>query len=208
MIPLIIAAIVSVGIIIGINVSKNISNKVVFAENLYCKYDKLSLRAGATYNLSSNEIVLEPANCTQRILYNSDNSNILEVDAFTGELKTKSAGECNLIATVKSSEVTNITIKIKVEIFNESNTNTLDEKIKNLQLNLSDCFAMLEYETNCNYADCSAPEILNGDKVVEITSFAYKRIYISLKQAGEAQIMIETAREKIIFNITVTDDNA
>ncbi len=210
LIPLICAAMISVGVVIGVTADKNLNSKVVFATNLYCRYDKLSLYVENTYTITSNEIVVEPKNCTQKILFNTDNENMLSVDAITGEILTKEVGNCNLIATVKASEVENITIKIPVEVKEividapdeEEIVINKNEYTINKTIDLNIGTEMIIYQTESSKNECSYT-VLSGEDCVDEIVFDYKKIYVSAKAVGEIEILIDSPTDQTIIYITV-----
>ncbi len=203
LIPLLLVTIISVGAIVGITIGKNSTTRDVFATKLESKQEKFRFLVGGKYSMTSNEIAVEPANCTQRIIYNTDNSSVMEIDVLTGKIFAKKIGNCNLIATIKSSETTNITIKIPVEVYG----NTVDEKqevsiSKTFTLDEQD-YGSVEYDIDEPLAECSF-SITKGAEHLSYHSFdTYKTIFVEFASKGEVEIVVESQTKKITITINI-----
>lgn len=202
LVPLIIVSLVSAGIVVGMFVAKNKSSGIVFATNLNCKYESLTFYLNETYTLTNNEFNIEPKNCTQRVLFNSENSTVFEIDAVSGKVTPKSQGSSNLIAIIKSAENDNITIKVPVNVTKRPVSSNQTTTEKHLTFSLSDGFGVIDYDTNDSFENIDY-SITSGADCVEVTEHSYKHIFVSFLKAGSATIVVDTPSVKILFYITI-----
>lgn len=204
LIPFIAVGIISAGIVIGVFVTKNVdNNSIVFATEIYWNHEQIVLAKGDECVISKNEITVEPKNCTQSIVYSTDSSDIINVDPSTGVVKALSVGECNLIATINTSESSKKTVRIKV-IVNSSDTPSSDKEIKSesLTFSLSNGFEVIYYNTDCAFDERNF-SVNIGAQNIEIAEASIDRINVLLKAVGEAEIVVETPNEILKFHITI-----
>ena len=206
LIPLICVAVISAGIVIGLNVGKNISNKIIFATDIHWNIPSIEIENGDSLIISKNEIVIEPQNCTQKIVFTTNDNEMLSIDPQTGEIIANKAGECELIATINTSETTKKVAKINVVVTSNQNNET-NKTIYNIQKTcyLSDNFDILEFETASPYDQCSKPEVISGNDCILIDDSNHDRskIYVVFLAVGTAEIVVDSPTDTTHFYITI-----
>ncbi len=200
--PLILIA-VTVGITVFVIKSNSHFNKNIYATNLICMHEKLTLFEGSSYALNSTEFSVEPANCTEKIIFTTTNSNILEVNNSKGEILAKEVGTCSLIAYVKSSATENISkeIEIVVDKRNEDNPDKTNEE-KTIICNLSEGFVLIEYMTHST-KDKLSITINQGEDLITISTYEHDNMTVFLNAAGTAKIIIDAPTKNIIITLII-----
>lgn len=201
LIPVIIVAVIAAGILVGILVQNNQSNLIVYANSLQCKYDSLTFKKDVVYNISNDDFIVLPATCNQKILLSTNDSNILDVNANTGEVFAKSTGSCYLIASIKTSEDSTTQIEIPVNVNNASQTQKVEKHVS-LTFNLSEGYSVITYSANEAFENYSC-NVIEGDEHVAILEFEHRKITINLVSSGTSKICLENSTQKIIYEISV-----
>src|SRR5574344_1124446 len=135
-------------ILITFFVSIGQNKQIVYATSFDCDISSLSLEIGDTYCFSADNFSILPSNCTESVLYSTNDNKIISIDVFTGKIEAKNIGTCNIFLYIKSSENENIKNTINVSVV-EKITKILQKIIeKNVKFSISESFAMISYETD------------------------------------------------------------
>ena len=195
-----IVAIASV-FILSFNSNSNKTN--VYATSFVYNYENLTLYKNNTYTLNSTEFTIQPSNCTEKIIYATNNSNILEIDNSSGEIFAKSTGTCTLMAYIKSSATENLSIEIQVAVIEANEDSPYKTEItENYTFNLSDEVVFIEFDTGSK-KDKNNINIKSGTELIEIISIDDHKITFSLFDTGSVCIEIDSPTKKITFNIQI-----
>ena len=201
LIPVIIVMTISVGIVVMLFIKVNQNNAPVYANNIVCKYDSLTLTKNSTYTFTNDDFVIEPVNCNQKILISCDNNDLLEINSSTGEVLAKAVGNCNLVVAIKTGETTIKQIRVPIQIVNP----TLPGKIvKEITLNFSTSktYEIIEFIPTDIFANYSST-IIEGENHISILDFEHGKITVGILSAGSAKICLENLTEKVIYTVNI-----
>ena len=200
-IPSVVVAVFLVSFIFVLNVRNNQTDKKVYAESIQFKYDKLALIKNNNYTLTNEDFIIKPANCNQKVLISTNNTDLLEVNTLTGEITAKDAGTCKLFASIKSGENNVLQIDIDVEITEPQKP----ERQINVNFELSQSVGLITFEPTSVFEDyINPPTIVSGEENISIFYFEHGKITIVLHQVGTATICLENSIEKVYYVITIT----
>ena len=175
----------------------------VYATSFAYNHENLTLYKNNTYKLNSTEFTIQPSNCTEKIVYATDNSTILDINNASGEILAKSTGICTLMAYIKSSATENLSVEIQVAVI-EANENSpyKNEITENHTFNLCDQVVFIEFDKGSK-KDKNNIDIKNGNELIEIISVDDHKITFSLLYSGSVCIEIDSPTKKITFNIQI-----
>ena len=200
LIPCAIVAVCLVGFVVGLIIKNNQQDKKIYAQSIEFKYEKLQLEKEETYEITREDFIIKPANCNQKVLLSTNDTNMLLVDPLTGEILTKQAGSCKLFASIKSSEKDVLQIEINVEITEPEKP----QRQVNLNFNLADGLAVINFTASSSFADYISPTVVDGAANLDIVDFELGKITIMLKQTGSATICLENSVEKVLYVIEIS----
>ena len=179
------------------------STDTVYAKIFESRYNELKMYVGDTFKLNNSEFLIEPANCTEKVFYISTNTEIVSVDASSGELQAKAVGTCFVKAYIKCSETENLETEIKIIVQNKSDVQ--DRTIVNQSKTclLSQGITYIEFVTN---GDRSAVtyEVISGSEHVDTENIYLEndKIIVALTSVGTTTLKINCP-DKIIMVTTI-----
>src|SRR5574344_110739 len=126
-------------------------NNIIYAENLLLNKSSITLKVNEYYTFTSNDYIIMPKNCTEKIFLSTNDSSVLDINILCGKIYTKSCGQCKLNINIKSCETKFISKSIDF-IVTESGDVSNDEEIKDeetkmLTFKLNDTSTILPYDT-------------------------------------------------------------
>ena len=200
--PLVFVVATFITTIVVVNNSKP---KNIYATNLNFVHQQLTLFKDSYVTLTSNEYVVEPENCTEKVIFATTDSSILEINSQTGEVYAKNIGTCTLIAYVKSSATNSISksIEIVVENRNEDSPNKIYDEEKTVNCNLSQGIIQITFEmdTTKDKLDITIEE---GNNLVEIVDYEYNSITLILNATGTAKVIVDSPVKKLLIIISIS----
>lgn len=102
------------GVVIALFVFNN-KHKPVYAESVIVNKSKIILELGDSYTVE-NDIDVLPKNCTEKLMYSTNDSRVASVDIFTGTITANIIGTCKIIISIKTDAVNKITKTIDVQV--------------------------------------------------------------------------------------------
>ena len=179
-------------------------NKNIYATNFVYNHDNLTLfKSDTPYVFNSTEFTITPSNCTERIIYATNNMDILEINNSTGEIFTKSTGTCTLFAYLKSSATENLSISIDVAVIETNEDSPYKTSVEeNFIFNLEDDLVFVEFDTGSK-KDKNVVDVVSGNQLIDIASIDDHKITFSLIEKGAVCIEINSPTKKITINIQI-----
>ena len=175
----------------------------VYATRFSYNYENITLFVNNTYTLNSTEFTIEPSNCTEKIVYATDDSNILDINNSTGEIFAKATGTCTLTAYIKSSATENLSVSIDVAVIEQNEDSPYKTEIEvNYTFNINDEVEYIEFDTGSK-KDKNTVNVITGNENIDIISIDDHRITFSLLSTGTACIEINSPTKKITINIQI-----
>lgn len=205
--PLLIVAITFGIVILSINANKQQST--IYASKFSYKYvDKtLELTLNDAIVFNKTEFNIEPSNCTEKIVFTSDDDKILKIDNNTNKIVAKQIGTCTLFAYIKSGMTEYLPpAKITVVVTNENSNVNKENETHNFTYELSkinNSKVIIEFNAG-KTKDENSVNITNGNECIEIINENFNTLTILLKNTGNATIEIDSPLKKVIINITIT----
>ena len=200
-IPLFICIIIA-SVIFIIAVFNNSKNAIYATEFSYKYENVLNLKLNDEVTFNKTEFNIEPANCTEKIILTTNDSEILQIESKTNKVIAKKIGTCILFAQIKSGKSETISTQITINI-----TDSTDDKDKiiethNYIFSKDANFATIEFSAGST-KDENDILIKSGAECISIYNEEFNNITITLNAKGSAIIEIICNTKKLILNIEI-----
>ena len=200
-IPLFICIIVAS--IVLVIVTSNNSKNVIYATQFSYKYENvLNLKLNDEVTFNKTEFNIQPANCTEKIVLTTNDSEMLQIDNKTNKVIAKKIGTCTLFAQIKSSKTKMLSTQITINITDELDDSDKIIETHDYTFNLLDEVATIEFGAGST-KDENIVTHKSGLEVLSVCNEEYNSITIALNAKGTAIIEIVCNTKKLILNITI-----
>lgn len=95
-------------------------NKNTYATSLDSTLDNLTMEVGDSYTFGKNEFIIQPTNCTEHVVINTNDCNVVDVNSTSGKIVAKNLGTAVITAKIKSSETENCSTQIIIYVVKDS----------------------------------------------------------------------------------------
>lgn len=203
----ILIAVITLGVVI-LNINSNRQPSVIYATKFSYKYGDtpLELVLNDSIILNRTEFNIEPANCTEKILLTTNDSDIIQIDKNTNKITAKQIGTCTLFAYIKSSTTESLPpVQITIIVTNQNETINKQNETLEYTFKLSAVEVFIEFSA-ANTKDENDVKIVNGSEHLEIIDEEYNKLTVELKSYGVCIIEIDSPLKKITITINIINE--
>lgn len=140
-------------------------NKNAYATSLDSTLDNLTMEVGDSYTFSKNEFIIQPVDCTQNVVINTNDCNVVDVNSTSGKIVAKNLGTAVITAKIKSSETENCSTQIVIYVVKDSiSADQKAHQTKQYTFSYADSFKKIEFryeDESKDFKDASSGKILS-----------------------------------------------